>query len=96
MKKIINKLFEKLGYVPKRENNNNVRIISNFTSHLEEIKEGKASYQIISLPNCYVVTSMSTECLHLVIKYFHFYNQEDREYAEICAKELCDMLNEKY
>lgn len=96
MKKIINKLFEKLGYVPKRENNNNVSIVSNFTSHLEEIKEGKVSYQIISLQNCYIVTSMSTECLHLVIKYFHFYNQEDRKYALICAKELCDMLNEKY
>ena len=96
MKKIINKLFEKLGYVPKRENNNNVRIISNFTSHLDEIKEGKASYQIIQLPNCYVVTSMSTEGLHLVIKYFHFYNQDDKEYALICANELCDMLNAKY
>lgn len=96
MKEIINKLFEKLGYVPKRENNNNVRIISNFTSLFDEIKEGKASYQLIPLPNCYVVTSMSTEGLHLVIKYFHFYNQDDREYALICANELCDMLNAKY
>jgi hypothetical protein len=96
MKKIINKLFEKLGYVPKRENNNNVRIISNFTSHFNEIKEGKASYQIIQLPNCYVVTSMSTKDLHLAIKYFHFKNQDDKEYALICANELCDMLNAKY
>jgi hypothetical protein len=96
MKKIINKLFEKLGYVPKRENNNTVRIASNFISHIDEIKEGKVSYQIIPQTDNYLVTSMSTKDLYLAIKYFHFKNQDDKEYALICANELCDMLNAKY
>lgn len=95
MKKIINKLFEKLGYVPKSEydwytNEYDLKIKLDFDIH-----EQRAEYSIIDNILSYLVVAHNNGSIRLV-KSFNCISCEDKEYAEICANELCDMLNAKY
>jgi hypothetical protein len=95
MKKIINKLFEKLGYVPKSKYD---WYIDEYDLKIKldmDIHEQRAEYSIIDNISSYWVVAHNKVGIRLV-KSFNCIPYEDREYALICANELCDMLNAKY
>lgn len=98
MKKIINKLFEWFGYVPKGKCEECEAIVNNINVMDAEIKLGIIEYQTFECNDKIFVTAYSDILgKHRIIKVFRKGDTEDSaDYARICAEELCDMLNEKY
>ena len=98
MKKLINKLFEWLGYVPKGKYQDAEIILHNINVMDGEIRLGVNEYQTFETWNKVFVTAYSISLgRHRIIKVFPKGDTEDSlGYARICAEELCDMLNEKY
>ena len=98
MKKIINKLFEWLGYVPKGKYQDAEATRHNIGVMDSEIILGINEYQTIECNDKILVTAYSDILgKHRIIKVFRKGDTEDSaDYARICAEELCDMLNEKY
>jgi hypothetical protein len=95
MKKLIDKLFEWLGYVPKDE-------YIYYKNSLEMRKQ--MDFSFVSQDVTYYVSNSRDGCCVValiglrnrrVIKVF-LYKLYDADYARICAEELCDMLNEKF
>lgn len=103
MKKLINKLFEKLGYVPKKyktlceehrhtlnvhsesvfSQNSNFVVVRRYEKNLHHYEYGYVVIQECNATNkCWPV------------KFFP--ENGDKDYAKLCAEELCEMLNEKY
>lgn len=100
MKKYINKLFERLGYVPKRykalqeegeffinqHRECALECFNYFTVERRYEKDKRIGYVVIQHsivhPQCWIV------------KFFP--DDGAKDYARICAEELCDMLNERY
>lgn len=109
MKKYINKLFEKLGYVPKEEYcvpNDEVRYLvkmeKNYLAYIQALKYSKHAIEyhfIQDAKNSFLVlaldkyTAINFQIKRITAKTL---NTEDIDYARIYAEELCDMLNEKY
>ena len=86
MKKLINKLFELLGYVPKSKSfptNDSLNKINRF-SHF--IYKEEDSYEI----RIYMLYDLMKP--RMCIKTFY---TDDYEYAKLCAEELCEKLNER-
>lgn len=103
MKKIINKLFERLGYVPKSKCEECEAVGNNIKVMDAEIKLGITKYHDFETEhNVFVTTYSDTLRKHRIIKVFRKGDTEDSaDYAricarELCARELCDMLNDKY
>lgn len=104
MKKLINKLFEKLGYVPKEEYYEAKAIINTLTklrrdtdAHCLGIKNGTATYHSVKLFECFAVFEYCEAVdNNRLVKVFPYHDTDSEDYARICAEELCDMLNEKY
>ena len=98
MKKLINKLFEWLGYVPKGKCEECEAIVNNINVMDAEIRLGVNEYQTFECNDKIFVTAYSDILgKHGIIKVFRKGDTEDSaDYARICAEELCDMLNEKY
>lgn len=105
MKKLINKLFKWLGYVPKEE----VAKLEYSITLIDQIRENreyliryilngqaKASYYWNKISEnewrfvVYVGCDRYTP--HNVVK---SYVSDDFDYAKLCASELCEMLNER-
>lgn len=94
MKKLLNKLFEWLGYKLLSQKEYDAM---NLTLHdvavmiikdrINYIKQYGVS-QIVEEDDGYMV---SQECY--AVKFFPF--NDDKEYAKLCAEELCEMLNQK-
>lgn len=98
MKKYINKLFEWLGYVPK------IQLYQAKEKYLkvllfdEMILKDLQAYIVREIPyyNCYAVTMLGVTMNQFhsrIVKSFPF--SDDKEYAKLCAEELCEMLNQK-
>lgn len=109
MKKYINKLFERLGYVPKEEYcvpNDEVRRLvkmeENYLAYIQALNLPKYSIEyhfIQDAKNSFIVLALNKDTnINFHIKRFtaDTLNTEDVDYARICAEDLCDMLNEKY
>jgi hypothetical protein len=98
MKKLINKLFEKLGYVPKSKYQDAVAILHNIEVMDEEIILGVNEYQNFEcIDKIFIIAYSDALGKHRIIKVFPKGNTADSaDYARICAEELCEMLNEKY
>ena len=94
MKKIINKLFEKLGYVPKSELRWYQIGLEREMDIEEAIRNEDVKYNVVETIDSFLCMAYIDESDSRTIKYFFF--NDDKEYALICAKELCDMLNAKY
>ena len=96
MKTLINKLFERLGYVPKSKCQDAEAILHNINTMDVEIIYGVNKYQTLNCTDKIFVTAYSdTLGKHRIIKVFPKGGTEDSaDYARICAEELCDMLNE--
>ena len=94
MKKYINKLFEWLGYVPKDRYKFYKQVYINGVNISKALKEETCEYCLIDVQTGYLVTAYSEKVgKHREVKYFS--NKEDKEYAKLCAEELCEMLNQK-
>lgn len=98
MKKIINKLFEWLGYVPKIQLYQAKEKYLNVLLFDEVIVKDQQAYIVCEIPNynCYAVAilGVTTNQFHKrIVKSFPF--SDDKEYAKLCAEELCEMLNQK-
>jgi hypothetical protein len=100
MKEIINKLFEKFGYIPKSKYDKYDWYIDEYDLKIKldmDIHEQRAEYSIIdNISSFWVVAHNKVGIGIRLVKSFNCIPYEDREYAFICAKELCDMLNAKY
>lgn len=97
MRKIINKLFEWLGYVPKIQLYQAKEKYYNVLLFEERIVEEQQVYIVSEMPdyNCYVVAiwGVTRNRLHKrLVKSFPY--GDDKEYAKLCAEELCEKLNE--
>lgn len=109
MKKLINKLFERFGYVPKEEYcipNDKVRRLvkmeENYLAYIQALKFPKHSIEyhfIQDAKNSFLVLALDKYTninFHIKRITADTLKTEDIDYARICAEELCDMLNEKY
>ena len=107
MKKIINKLFEWLGYVPKEEyerllQESNAREVSSYVTKMnalyKDIGRRRVEYRFQNNFGCnhFSVAVRTREDFGVLIKTFPYHDADSAAYARICAEELCDMLNEKY
>ena len=101
MKHLINKLFERLSYVPKTHMRDYARLLKESELHesvISSIKCGAARYEYLNHLYCYEVHLVTRDSkayhLYLPIKVFP-YTPETKDYARICAEELCEMLNQK-
>ena len=92
MKKIINKLFEWLGYVPKLTCR--YEVIREVRRYINSIVcDNKVEYKIeFTETSCKVVLADVYDW-RITIKEFPF--NDDKDYAKLCAEELCEMLNQK-
>lgn len=106
MKKLINKLFEWLGYVPKEEYEDILYTARDLQVQVDwhdmsvaDIHQNNVNYYYDERFGCFLVATITKDTTdHTVgypVKVFHF-TEATKEYARICAEELCDMLNEKY
>lgn len=98
MKKYINKLFEWLGYVPKRRYKELYKLKHDVRQHDTGILNYNSIYQVVELGDKFVVLEYcSAVDNNRYVKAFQKgYTKDSLDYARICAEELCDMLNEKY
>lgn len=103
MKKLINKLFEKFGYVPKDDYEelkdyetcakwHDMTVVDIHTHNAKYTYEDLFGYILVSS----VTKDTSDHCVGYPIKRFDYTDDDSKEYARICAEELCEMLNEKY
>lgn len=96
MKRLINKLFDKLGYVPKSKYEVAYNIIKCYELHDVGITNGTAIYKIIEHTLSFGVYEW---CEHTrdfrLIKKFYYKDSDSQSYARICAEELCEMLNQE-
>ena len=112
MKKYINKLFGWLGYVPKEEyvpkdtydyilaTAEDLQVLFNWHDmSVDDIHKNNVEYYYEELFGCFLVATITKDTTdHTVgypVKVFHF-TDDTKDYARICAEELCEMLNEKY
>lgn len=106
MKTLINKLFKWLGYVPKREyyeildTNKDLQVSVNWHDMAtDDIHFHNVKYDYEDLFGYVMVTSTtkdtSDHCVGFPIKRFEYYDEKGREFALLCAEELCEMLNDK-
>lgn len=112
MKKYINKLFERLGYVPKEEyvskdtyddilaTAEDLQALVNWHDmSVDDIHKNNVEYHYEELFGRFVVSTITKDTTnHTVgypVKVFHF-TEDTKDYARICAEELCEKLNEKY
>lgn len=112
MKELINKLFEWLGYVPKEQcvskdtyddilaTAEDLQVLVDWHDmSVDDIHKNNVEYYYEELFGCFLVATITKDTAdHTVgypVKVFHF-TEETRDYACICAEELCEKLNEKY
>lgn len=92
MKTLIDKLFERLGYVPKWYH-------TSLTKRLaieSEIRKCGVRYKVEHV--CYGYEIYATTLKgKLLIKFipYSMLDADNQSYARICAEELCEMLNDK-
>ena len=112
MKKIINKLFEWLGYVPKKhhvpkstyeellDTAENLQLLADwYDIAVKDIRTGKVKYAIAEFHRSYLVfyTTDNTEEYGVTYNIKEFpFDIRDKAFARLCAEELCEKLNEKY
>ena len=90
MKKLINKLFEWLGYVPK-EKSIEKRVS---WAHKAVFNHQTGIYHVVELKDNYLVALLEEYgYTYFPIKMFAF--NGDKKSARLCAEGLCEMLNQK-
>lgn len=94
MKMLINKLFEWLGYVPK--GNETDYVIARRVDWLHDAVFSNllGNYCVTEVGDAYLISLFEEyNSTHFPIKLIPY--GDDKEYAKLCAEELCEMLNQK-
>ena len=92
MKKLINKLFEWLGYVRRKDFRYQVmREVSEYFKSLAF--SDQTGYEVRYMSSYCEVVLYGAYHYSIVIKIFQY--DDDAEYAKLCAEELCEKLNER-
>jgi uncharacterized protein (UPF0248 family) len=94
MKKLINKLFEHLGYVPKEDTEQYKRFYDSQQRIDKSILDEETVFFVSDKKEYYLVCSLESIRSHRAIKLF--YKRDNPDYARLLAEELCEKLNEKY
>lgn len=109
MRKLINKLFEWLGYVSKAEVAKLEYLLNKYEKVINQTRENK-EYLIRHILNgqakAYYYWNKISEnewrfvvyvgCeMHIPHNVVKSYVSDDFDYAKLCASELCEMLNER-
>lgn len=109
MKKLINKLLEWLGYVPKTEVAKLEYSISKYETLIDQMRDNR-EYLIRSIFNGQAKASyywhkigenewrfvVYIDCeMRIPHNVVKSYVSDDFDYAKLCASELCEMLNER-
>lgn len=93
MKKLINKLFEKFGYVPKEYKKRCETLNWMINEHDSSILNSTNEYCVIQYKSGFLVTDYCKETeTHRFVKFFY---DSDFNYAQLCAEELCETLKQK-
>jgi hypothetical protein len=109
MKRLINKLFEWLGYVPKAEVAKLEYLISKYETLINQMRENreylirqilseqsKASYYWNKISENEWRFVVYVDCdRHIPYNVVKSYVSDDFGYAKLCAVELCEKLNER-
>lgn len=97
MKRLINKLFDKLGYVPKRRYNQLCKLENDVRQHDIGILNYNSTYQVVESCDKFVVFEYcSAVGNYRYVKAFEKgLTQDSSDYARLCAEELCEMLNQE-
>lgn len=95
MKKLLNTLFERLGYVPKKEYHSLLMFkkrVDNLYTYVYNCQIG--NYCVMDIGDKFIVSLFDEKSgTHFPIKMFPF--GDNKEYARLCAEELCEKLNER-
>lgn len=108
MKKLINKLFERLGYVPKVEVAKLEYSISKYETLIDQMRENreyllscilagksKAYYHWNKIGENEWRFVVYVGCEMQMQNAVKSYVSDNFDYAKLCAEELCEMLNQK-
>ncbi len=96
MKRIINKLFEWLGYVPKDGNAYYWQVRKEHVATNKAVADNRCKYCYMSCVSKYIVYAECEDSPNLnYIKAFPYTNEGLKKIAHLRAKLLCKMLNEK-
>lgn len=108
MKKLINKIFEWLGYVPKVEVAKLEYSIYRYETLIDQMRENRGyllSCILVGKSKAYYHWNKISENKWRFVVYVgcemqkqnavKSYVSEDFEYAKLCAEELCEKLNER-
>ena len=96
MKRIINKLFEWLGYVPKDGNAYYWQVRKEHVATNKAVADNRCKYCYMTYVGKYIVYAECEDSPNLnYIKAFPYTNEDSKKIAHFRAKLLCEMLNEK-
>lgn len=96
MKRIINKLFEWLGYVPKDGNAYYWQVRKEHVATNKAVANNRCKYCCMSGVGKYIVYAECEDSPNLnYIKAFPYTSEGLKKIAHLRAKLLCEMLNEK-
>lgn len=107
MKTLIDKLFERLGYVQKEMYEDAVmerdhyrdtaaELKHNTEAHNVGVKNGNIIYHCVWFSKTIIVMGYCAGTnYHQYIKAFRYHDADSQAYARLCAEELCEMLNDK-
>lgn len=101
--KVLDKIMARLGYVPKSDLVFHIEIEKSlmyqrnrYEDAIYRACDGNVEYRVCEIPFSYVVESVQKDdgdkSISIPIKLFSF--GDDKEYARLCAEELCEKLNE--
>lgn len=112
MKKYINKLFEKLGYVPKEQcvfkdtyddilaTAEDLQVLVDWHDmSVDDIHKNNVEYYYEELFGCFLVATITKDTTNHTVGYpvkVFHFTEDTKAYARLCAEELCEKLNEKY
>lgn len=105
--KLIEKLFARLGYVPREDYDAMAKYCKTCNAEAERYEKaqddvyvGNVVYGVEELPYSFWVYCATAEGhdrgLKSLIKVLPFKDDNSKELARICAEELAEMLNQKY
>ena len=105
--KLIEKLFNRMGYVPREAYDAMVEFCRSCDARDEryekiqdDVYTGNVEYRVEALPYSFWVYCVTAEGhdrgLKSLIKVLPFVDDESKELARVCAEELAEMLNQKY
>ena len=94
--KLIEKLFNRMGYVPKRAYEDIDGQLRAVTQHNIAVYRAEVVYIFAECVDCFAVFSQNGMDRRVIKCFPKGATKDSKELARICAEELVEMLNQKY